>query len=248
MATIEPSSDADSTDDNESPEASPNSRTVRALTEVMTVMDSVGRARNADDLFLVNFGSGSEYLTDTRTGSCECPWSQYNPNKECKHRKRVAFATGERPIPQWVDDALDDQFGMHVNGEPRKAVADGGVMQARFNDGGVTDPTEDPLAVTSEDEPRTERAKREDIDASFLEKPGRYEVHSASESRYEVDVLEETCSCPDLAERCKHRRRVEIEPKSWADRGHTESPEEDEVQLYAIQCRAGLRLEWLVNT
>ncbi|WP_049909699.1 hypothetical protein [Haloarcula japonica] len=51
-----------------------------------------------------------------------------------------------------------------------------------------------------------------------------------------------------MAERCKHRRRVEIEPKSWADRGHTESPEEDEVQLYAIQCRAGLRLEWLVNT
>jgi len=37
-------------------------------------------------------------------------------------------------------------------------------------------------------------------------------------------------------------------PQSWADNGRTESPEEDEVQLYAIQCRAGLLLEWLVNT
>jgi hypothetical protein len=37
-------------------------------------------------------------------------------------------------------------------------------------------------------------------------------------------------------------------PQSWADNGRTESPEEDEVQLYAIECRAGLLLEWLVNT
>ncbi|WP_049944630.1 hypothetical protein [Haloarcula marismortui] len=37
-------------------------------------------------------------------------------------------------------------------------------------------------------------------------------------------------------------------PQSWADNGRTESPAEDEVQLYAIQCRAGLLLEWLVNT
>ena len=37
-------------------------------------------------------------------------------------------------------------------------------------------------------------------------------------------------------------------PQSWADNGRTESSEEDEVQLYAIECRAGLLLEWLVNT
>ncbi|GCF15924.1 hypothetical protein Harman_38590 [Haloarcula mannanilytica] len=215
MATTESSSDTGSIDTSDIEEAAPNSRTVSALTEVMTVLDSIGRARNADDLFLVNSGSGSEYLVDTRTGSCECKWKQYNPTKECKHQKRVAFATGERPIPQWVDDeALDDQFGMHVDGEPRQAVADGGVTQVRFDAGGVTDPTEDPLAVHSEDEPRTKRAKREDIDVSFLAKPGRYEIHSASDSRYEVDVLEETCSCPDVAERCKHLRRVDIEIKA----------------------------------
>ncbi|NLV14035.1 hypothetical protein [Haloarcula argentinensis] len=212
MATTESRSDASSIDESELEEADPNNRTVRALTEVMTVMDSIGRARNADDLFLVNSGSGSEYLVDTQTESCECKWKQFNPSKECKHQKRVAFATGERPIPQWVDDdALDDQFGLHVDGEPRKAVADGGVIQVRFDDSSVTDPKEDPLAASSEDEPRTKRAKQEDIDVSFLAKPGRYEVHSASDSRYEVDVLEETCSCPDEAERCKHRRRVEIE-------------------------------------
>jgi PGF-CTERM protein len=129
MATTESRSDAGSIDESELEEADPNNRTVRALTEVMTVLDSIGRARNADDLFLVNSGSGSEYLVDTRTGSCECKWKQYNPGKECKHQKRVAFATGERPIPQWVDDdALDDQFGLHVDGDPRKAVADGGVI------------------------------------------------------------------------------------------------------------------------
>ncbi|MFC6977126.1 SWIM zinc finger family protein [Halomicroarcula sp. GCM10025709] len=193
-------------------EAGPDKRTVAALTEVMTVLDSIGRARDAPGLYLVNSSSGSEYLVDTFQGTCECPWSQYNPGQECKHRKRVAFATGERPIPEWIDaDALDDQFGMHVDGEPRRAVADGGVAQARVDDGGVTDPAEDLFAVHSEDDPRTKRAKRESIDVAFLEQPGVYEVHSASDSRYEVDVLEETCTCPDTADRCKHLRRVDIE-------------------------------------
>ncbi len=101
MATTESSSNAGSIDESKLEEDDPNNRTVRALTEVMTVLDSIGRARNADDLFLVNSGSGSEYLVDTRTGSCECKWKQFNSGKECKHQKRVAFATGERPIPQW---------------------------------------------------------------------------------------------------------------------------------------------------
>jgi hypothetical protein len=133
MATTESSNDTGGIDTSDIEEAAPNSRTVSALTEVMTVLDSIGRARNAEDLFLVNSGSGSEYLVDTKTGSCECPWKQYNPGEECKHQKRVAFATGERPIPQWVDDdALDDQFGMHVDGEPRQAVACRGLRMSIF--------------------------------------------------------------------------------------------------------------------
>ena len=69
----------------------------------------------------------------------------------------------------------------------------------------------DPFAVHSGDEPRTKRAKREDMDVSFLAEPGRYEVYSASDSVYEVDVLAETYSCPDRTERCRHIRRVDIE-------------------------------------
>ena len=212
MATTESSSDAGSIDASDTEDAAPNSRTVSALTEVMTVLDSIGRARNADALFLVNSGSGSEYLVDTRTGSCECKWKQYNPGEECKHQKRVAFATGEQPIPGWVRrDRLDDNFGEHVDGEVRFSATDGGIAQTRFDDGGVTDPKDDPFAVHSDDEPRTKRAKREDMDVSLLEKPGRYEVHSASGSVYETDVLAESCSCPDIAEWCKHLRRVDIE-------------------------------------
>jgi hypothetical protein len=87
--------------------------------------------------------------------------------------------------------------------------ADGGSTQVRTVDD-VADAT-DPFAVSEDTEPRTKRAKTENMDVSFLAKPGRYEVHSASDSYYEVDVLEETCTCPDRAERCKHLRRVDLE-------------------------------------
>jgi len=186
-------------------------RTQDALTEVMSVLDDIGLARGAPDLYLVVSSSGSEYLVDTREGTCECPDDEYR-EITCKHRRRVAFATGERPIPGWVQrDRLDDHFGEHVDGTPRFSATDGGVAQARFDDGELTDPENDPFAVHSDDEPRTRRAKREDMDVSFLAKPGRYEVHSASDSVYEIDVIAETCSCPDTAQRCKHFRRVDIE-------------------------------------
>ena len=185
-------------------------RTEAALTEVMSVLDDIGLARGAPDLYLVVSSSGATYLVDTREGTCECPDDEYRAIT-CKHRRRVAFATGERPIPGWVArDRLDDHFGAHVDG-PRFSATDGGVAQARFDDGELTDPKEDPFAVHSDDEPRTRRAKREDMDVSFLAKPGRYEVHSASDSLYEVDVIAETCRCPDTAEQCKHFRRVDIE-------------------------------------
>lgn len=92
------------------------------------------------------------------------------------------------------------------------AMADGGVVQAQFDDGEIQDHDDDPFAVEDDDEPRTERAKTEDMDVSFLQKPGTYEVHSASDSYYEVDVIGEECSCPDeRVDRCKHIRRVDIE-------------------------------------
>ncbi|GCF15928.1 hypothetical protein Harman_38630 [Haloarcula mannanilytica] len=36
-------------------------------------------------------------------------------------------------------------------------------------------------------------------------------------------------------------------PQSWADNGRTEAPEDGEIELYAIQWRAGLLLEWVIN-
>lgn len=192
-------------------EAEVDDRTVAALTDVMTVLDSVGRVADAPELYLVVSGSGSTYLVDTAEDRCECPDDTYRP-VECKHRRRVAFAIGERPIPGWVDpSALDDQFGLHVEADSRQALADGGVVQTSVSESGVSGSNCGPLAVGVEDDPRTKRAKQEDIDVSFLAKPGRYEVYSASNSVYEVDVVEKTCSCPDDVALCKHLRRVDIE-------------------------------------
>jgi len=206
MATQNPTAATDRPEISDFPD-----RTEAALTEVMSVLDDIGLVRGAPNLYLVVSSSGSTYLVDTREGSCECPDDEYRAIT-CKHRRRVAFATGERSIPGWVPrERLDDHFGEHVDREPRFSATDGGIAQTRFDDGEVTDPAADPFAVHSDDEPRTKRAKREDIDVSFLTKPGRYEVHSASDSVYVIDVVAETCSCPDTAERCKHFRRVDIE-------------------------------------
>ncbi len=67
-------------------------------------------------------------------------------------------------------------------------------------------------------EPRTRRAIIEEMAISLLEKGGRYEVRSGSGTRYEVDVIGESCSCPDWQQRspeggCKHLRRVDHEIK-----------------------------------
>ncbi|WP_209309583.1 SWIM zinc finger family protein [Haloarcula amylovorans] len=187
-------------------------RTVAALTEVMSVLDSVGRVRNVPGLYLVVSSSGSEYLVDMAEGRCECPDDSHRPSVTCKHRRRVAFVIGERPIPEWANqDALDDQFGLHVDANSTRAVPDGGVAQVTADNSSVTQSGNGPFTVEPGDDPRTKRAKREAIDVSFLQKPGRYEVYSELDSVYMVDVLEETCSCPDEASRCKHLRRVDIE-------------------------------------
>lgn len=90
-------------------------RDARALTEYMTALDDVDRARGAPGLYEVVSASGSSYLVDTQLGSCEC-WDDRTTAGPCKHRRRVAFATGEREIPGWVDDdAVDEQLGLHID-------------------------------------------------------------------------------------------------------------------------------------
>ena len=75
------------------------------------------------------------------------------------------------------------------------------------------------IADGGEVEPRTRRAREEDMDVTLKQKGGIYEVHSQSGNTYEVDVAGKTCSCPDWEERepeggCKHMRRVDMEIRS----------------------------------
>lgn len=101
------------------------------------------------------------------------------------------------------------------------AVPDGGMARGQASDGTLSTTGTDPFAVAEDDEPRTKRAKREQMEISFLKKPGKYEVHAESGRYYDVDVVAETCTCPDFqqacndpdvpVDRCKHLRRVAIE-------------------------------------
>ena len=87
---------------------------VRALTQYLTVLEDLPRVDGADDLYVVVSESGSSYLVDAREGACECADHRYR-DVECKHIRRVAFATGRREIPEWVDeDAIDPDLGRHV--------------------------------------------------------------------------------------------------------------------------------------
>lgn len=101
-------------------------RDVRALTEYFTVLEDIGRAKAANDLYLVVSQSGREYLVDMRTEACECPDARNrDPEGGCKHFRRVAFGTGERPIPAWVEpNAIDEDLGRHVSGEPNFEAID----------------------------------------------------------------------------------------------------------------------------
>lgn len=85
----------------------------RAASEYLTVLEDVGRARDADGLYLVVSESGREYLVDTRSRMCECPDFEYR-DRHCKHLRRVAFSTGRREIPAWIVD-VDPQLGDHVD-------------------------------------------------------------------------------------------------------------------------------------
>jgi hypothetical protein len=98
-------------------------RDARALTEAMTVLDEGG------DVYTVVSESGSTYRVDAREGRCTCPDARHNlsDDESCKHERRVAYATGERAVPAWVDPtAVDTLLGEHVEG-PVHVAADGGV-------------------------------------------------------------------------------------------------------------------------
>jgi len=104
-------------------------RDVRALTECMAVLPEDG-----DIYTVVGQNQNGEYAVDSREGRCTCADHRYR-DVRCKHIRRVAFATGERVVPAWVDaDEVDAQLGEHVEGTPKVAVTDGGVTLASFAD------------------------------------------------------------------------------------------------------------------
>ena len=107
--------------------------------------------------------------------------------------------------------------------EERVYSPDGGVVAstpaASTPTEAIRQPTigEDPSQ--EELEPRTKRARNEEMDVSLLQKGGIYEVQSESGNIYEVDIASKTCTCPDFKKRnqsggCKHLRRADLEVRS----------------------------------
>ena len=119
-------------------------RDVRALTEVLTVLPDQPEVAGADELYLVVSESGSEYTVDARDGSCTCPDAVHR-DATCKHLRRVAFATGARAVPAWVDaDDVDVGLGEHTAATPRVAAADGGEgIVVADDDGEILDESDD---------------------------------------------------------------------------------------------------------
>ena len=65
-------------------------RTVRAVTEHMTVIEE------APAMFSVTTQSGSEYMVDLREGVCSCPdYRNREPEGGCKHLRRTRLRVGQ---------------------------------------------------------------------------------------------------------------------------------------------------------
>jgi len=130
-----------------------DARDVRALTEYMSVLLEGG------DVYTVVGQNGGTYTVDAREGRCTCPDAEYrlDDDEACKHERRVAFATGERAIPAWVDrDAIDPDLGRHVDG-PRVAATDGGTDVIVAGDDGEVLRESETDEVESEDTDSQER-------------------------------------------------------------------------------------------
>lgn len=140
-------------------------RDVSALTEIMSVLEDVGRVRGAAGLYLVVSESGGTYTVDARSDACDCPDAEHRqPDGGCKHVRRVAFATGAREIPEWVDrDAVDDRLGEHVDAtaDAQPVAADGGEIIVAGDDGEVLDESEnDAPGYTRHVEPHAQGGKK----------------------------------------------------------------------------------------
>ncbi len=109
-------------------------RTVRALTEPLTVLDHDETPVDDADTTIVTVtsASGSTYDVDVRAGACSCPDARHRePEGGCKHVRRARVALGRDVVDADTIRALDvdEQLGAFAPG-PRVAVSDGGIVDA----------------------------------------------------------------------------------------------------------------------
>ena len=92
-------------------------RAVKALTEVMSVLDNALDHDLRDEEFLVVTPSGT-YRVDAIAETCDCPDALHR-GVRCKHQRRVDYARGAVPIPGWANrEAIDDGLGQHLAADP----------------------------------------------------------------------------------------------------------------------------------
>ena len=112
--------------------ASLDERDVRALTEYMAVLPE----GDGTEMFTVVGQNGGTYTVDARRGRCSCPDNEHR-GARCKHLRRVALATGARPVPDGVD-GVDLQLGLHVDGTGEEERRPTRHEPADFGDGEST--------------------------------------------------------------------------------------------------------------
>jgi hypothetical protein len=82
------------------PTIKPDTRTVTALTRTLAVTEE------APGLYLVqrvdDDGQLHAHDVDIHEGRCTCEDHRYR-GVDCYHIRRVAFETGQAPLPDWID-------------------------------------------------------------------------------------------------------------------------------------------------
>lgn len=108
-----------------------DSRTVRALTEPLTVLTVDKKPVRDSDTTIVSVTShsGSSYTVDLRELRCDCPDAEYNLDDEqqCKHQIRARVALGRDTVDTATLATLDVDAGLGSNCPgPVVATSDGG--------------------------------------------------------------------------------------------------------------------------
>jgi hypothetical protein len=105
----------------------------------------------------------------------------------------------------------------------------------------------------AQDDARAKRAREDDMDVALVHRGGCYEVDSASGNTYDVDLLDETCTCPDhlnpeTPTPCKHVQRVQLE----LDAGRIPRPDgrlpETALSEHSLDDKSGTRLMATLRT